>query len=144
MLSGQTDGKVSTVTLAHALRVNYNYNKSDVHTCIHTYIHAYVHTCIHAYMHTYIHTCIHAYMHTYIHAYIHTYVRTYIHTYIHELELEASHLEMMLSRRCGHMFLYHRRGRVVVQECLDIIFPLKRATAGGIYRGLSDGGAITC
>ena len=40
------------------------------HTCIHTYMHAYIHACIHTYMHA----CIHTYMHKYMYmSYIPTY-----------------------------------------------------------------------
>ena len=46
-----------------------------IHTCVYTFIIAY----IHSYMRIYIHTCVY----TFIHAYIHTYIRIYIHTFIH-------------------------------------------------------------
>ena len=77
---------------------------------------------------------------------LHTYyIHTYIHTYIHECKLEASHPKMMLSRGCGHTFLYHRRGRVVVQECLDISCFLRKERWQVVHtNGLSDGGAIIC
>ena len=48
------------------------------HTCIHTYIYAYIHTqtyihiCIHTYIHK--HTCIHAYIHIYIHIHFETHM----------------------------------------------------------------------
>jgi hypothetical protein len=69
----------------------HTYIHACVHTCMRTYMHAYihagVHTCMRTFMHAYIHacvnTCMRTNMHAYTHACVHTCMRTYMHAYIH-------------------------------------------------------------
>ena len=87
------------------------------------------------------HTCMQA--HTWVRAHAHTHTHTCMHTL--ELELEASYPKIMLSRGCGHAFLYHWQGRVVVQECLNIsCFLWKERWQVAHTNGLSGGGTVNC
>jgi hypothetical protein len=90
-----------------------------MHTCIHTYIHAYIYTCIHIYIHTYTRTTTHE--HARLCKYQHIYICIHTFTFVGGVHTcRQPSISAENARNFGNCF--------ASSACLSAIFPKRQFT----------------